>query len=148
MQTQCVALAGYPCVVTKSGADPGSGGVFLNFRRYWRDTVGLRAGGSHWFDPKLELFVGVGFETAAVPDETLDPELPDSEMISGAFGARWEAIPTLFIGGSYSHLYYLPRDNIGKSTLSDADVPTRRPDGGGRYYQWIGIFNANVEKVF
>ncbi len=28
------------------------------------------------------------------------------------------------------------------------DIPTRRPDGGGRYEQGIGIFNLNVEKEF
>ena len=42
----------------------------------------------------------------------------------------------------------LPRDNTGKSRLSDADVPTRRPDGGGKYYQWVGVLDANIEKVF
>jgi long-chain fatty acid transport protein len=148
MRTQCLALADYPCAVTKSGDDPGSGGIFLNFRRHWRDTVGLRAGVSRWFAPTLELYLGTGFETAATPDETLDPELPDSETIQGAFGARWEVLHTLFIGASYTHLYYLPRDNSGKSRLSEADVPTRRPDGGGRYSQWVGLINASVEKMF
>jgi long-chain fatty acid transport protein len=148
LRTQCVALVNYPCVVTKSGDDPGTGGIFLNFRRYWRDTVGVRAGASRWLLPKLELFVGAGFETAATPDETLDPELPDSQTLQGALGGRLELSSKWFIGLSYTHLYYLPRDNTGKSRLSDAEVPTRRPDGGGKYSQWVGVFNANVEKVF
>jgi long-chain fatty acid transport protein len=120
----------------------------LNFRRYWRNTVGLRAGASRWFAPSLELYLGAGFETAATPDDTLDPELPDSETIQGAFGTRWEVLHALYIGASYTHLYYLPRDNSGKSRLSEADVPTRRPDGGGRYSQWVGLFNLSIEKVF
>jgi long-chain fatty acid transport protein len=148
MRTQCIALAGYPCAVTRSGDDPGNGGIFLNFRRYWRDTVGLRAGVSRWFIPELELLLGAGFETAATPDETLDPELPDAATAQAALGGRWQIVPTLFLGVSYTHLYYLPRNNIGKSALSDADVPTRRPDGGGRYTQWVGVFDANLEKVF
>jgi long-chain fatty acid transport protein len=148
MRTQCVALAGYPCVVTPSGADPGGGGIFANVRRYWNDTFSLRAGASRWFRPELELFLGAGFETAATPDETLDPELPDSATVQGALGARWQFLTGFFLAGSYTHLYYLPRDNIGKSEKSDADIPTRRPDGGGEYKQWVGVFNANVEMVF
>jgi long-chain fatty acid transport protein len=148
MRTQCLALAAYPCAVTSTGDDPGNGGIFLNFRRHWQDTLGLRAGVSRWLRPELELFLGAGFETAATPDETLDPELPDSETLQAALGGRWEALPKLFLGASYAHLYYLPRNNSGKSQLSDADVPTRRPDGGGRYTQWVGLFNVNVEKAF
>jgi long-chain fatty acid transport protein len=148
LRTQCVALVNYPCAVTKSGDDPGAGGIFLNFRRYWRDTVGVRAGASRWLFPELELFVGLGFETAATPDETLDPELPDSQTLQGALGGRWEPVSKLFVALSYTHLYYLPRDNTGKSRLTNADVPTRRPDGGGTFKQWVGVFNANLEKVF
>jgi long-chain fatty acid transport protein len=148
MRTQCVALAGYPCVVTSTGADPGEGGIFANVRRYWNDTVSLRAGISRWFRPELELFVGAGFETAATPDETLDPELPDAATVQSAFGARWQFVPGFFLAGSYTHIYYLPRDNVGKSRKSEADIPTRRPDGGGKYTQWVGVLNANVEAVF
>lgn len=148
MRTQCVALVDYPCAVTKSGDDPGDGGIFTNFRRYWRDTVGVRAGASRWLFPELELFMGLGFETAATPDETLDPELPDSQTLQGALGARWEPVPKLFVGLSYTHLYYLPRDTTGKSRATAAEVPTRGPDGGGEYSQWVGVFNANLEKVF
>jgi long-chain fatty acid transport protein len=148
MQTQCVAVQGIACVVTSTGAYVGAGGVWLNLRRYWRDTYGLRASASHWIEPELEVFAGAGFETAATPDETLDPELADSETLSAAIGARWEPFPTLFFAASYTHLYYLDRDNIGQSRLSEAEPPTRRPDGGGRYSQWIGVFNANIEKEF
>jgi long-chain fatty acid transport protein len=148
MQTQCVALANHPCIVTPTGADAGDGGVFWNLRRHWRDTFSLRAGGSRWIRPELELFLGLGFETAATRDETLEPELPDSVSLQGAFGARFELVPRIFLAGSYTHLYYLPRDNIGKSELSDADVPTKRPDGGGKYTQWVSVFNANLEAVF
>jgi long-chain fatty acid transport protein len=148
MRTQCLAFEDYPCAVTSTGDDPGDGGIFLNIRRHWRDTVSLRAGVSHWFSPPLELFLGAGFETAAVPDATLDPEQPDSTTLQGAIGGRWEVIPKLFIGASYTHLHYLPRNTIGKSRANEADVPTRRPDGGGKYTQWVGIFNANVEKAF
>jgi long-chain fatty acid transport protein len=148
LQTQCVAQQGRSCVVTSTGASTDEGGVYLNLRRYWRDTVGVRAGASHWLRPELEVFAGAGVETAATPDETLDPELPDSETLAGALGARWEMFPKLFIAASYTHVHYFGRDSTGKNRLPIAELPTRRPDGGGRYRQWIGIFNANLEKQF
>jgi long-chain fatty acid transport protein len=148
LQTQCVALKGYPCVVTSTGAYVGDGGVWLNLRRYWRDTVGVRLGASHWIAPELELFAGAGFETAATPTDTLDPELPDAKTLSGALGARWEPWSKSFFAFSYTHIQSFDRDNTGKSRLPLADPPTRRPDGGGRYSQWIGVFNANFEKEF
>jgi long-chain fatty acid transport protein len=148
MKTQCVAIEGYACKVDTTGADAGGGGVLLNLRRKWRDTVGIRAGISHWLQPTLELFAGAGFETGAAPDATLDPELADSHSVSGALGGRLELPKRWFIGLSYTHLQFLNRDNTGQSELTRAVLPTRRADGGGEYAQWIAIVNANVGKQF
>ena len=148
MNTQCVAFEDHSCVVDATGADAGDGGVLLNLRRKWQDTFGVRAGASHWFEPELELFVGAGFETAAVPDATLDPELADSQIVSGALGGRLQLLRSWFFGASFTHLQYLNRDNTGKSELTSAVLPTRRADGGGKYRQFVSILNANVEKTF
>jgi long-chain fatty acid transport protein len=148
MQTQCVAVEGYACIVDATGADAGDGGVLLNLRRKWRDTFAVRAGVSHWLSEPLELFAGLGFETAAVPDSTLDPEIADSQTVSVALGGRVSLPGKWYLGASYTHIQYLNRDNSGKSELASAVLPTRRADGSGRYSQWIGVLNANVEKEF
>lgn len=148
LQTQCLALTGRRCVVTQSGADPNGGVIPLNLLRRWNDTVGVRAGASRWLWPELEAFVGAGFETAATPDATLDPELPDANNVALALGVRWQPLATLFVSTSYTQLFYFERDNTGRSELSLADISTRRPDSGGVYRQSIGIFNLNVEKEF
>ena len=151
LKTQCVVLdtKDYPCAVNPDGSDAsGNGAVLQNLRRFWKDTVGIRGGVSHWLKPTVELFGGLGYETAAVPDETLDPSIGDATSVSAALGARFGIIPSLFIAGSYTHLQFLPRDNIGKSQLAQPSFPTSRPDGGGKYAQWIGLFNANVELTF
>ncbi len=148
MKTQCVAVEGSPCRVDSTGADAGNSGVLLNLRRRWQDTFAVRAGVSRWFTDAVELFVGAGFETAAVPDATLDPELFDSQTISAALGTRLALPGKWFVGASYTHLQYLNRDNTGKSELTHAVLPTRRADGGGRYTAWIGVLDANIEKEF
>jgi long-chain fatty acid transport protein len=148
LQTQCVAIENYPCAVTRSGADASGGGVQQNLRRYWHDTYGIHAGASHWVKPEIELFAGLGYETAAAPDSTLDPELPDAASVSGAGGARFGLGHRFFLALSYTHIYYFERNNIGKSALASAEYPTTRSDGGGIYHQWIGVINANAEKEF
>src|SRR6185295_8786836 len=85
MQSQCVGFVGQPCLVDTTGADfTPEGSTIQNLRRRWKDTYGVRAGASAWLRPALELFAGAGFETAAVPDETLDPGLADADNLAGA----------------------------------------------------------------
>jgi len=149
LATQCIALEGHACAVFPSGADAtGEGAVFQNLRRAWRDTYGVRAGAGAWVRPAVEIFAGLGFETAATPDATLDPALPDATSLRTALGARVEVAPRLFVAASLASLWYLPRDNSGKSQLADAELPTRRADAGGKYTLWLGLANLNVEKQF
>src|SRR5262249_50304313 len=124
-----------------------SNGTIANYRREWNDTFGVRAGGSYWLRPGIELFAGAGFETAAVPDATLEPSLADAQNVLLSGGAR-VLVGGFYVGFSYTHLVFMDRDNTGKSTLADTAVPTQQQDGGGKYTQWVGFFDLNVEKRF
>lgn len=150
LRTQCVSLRDTPCQVQSNGDAVPDSGTVQNMRRYWKDTFGARVGASHWIVPSVELFAGTGYETAATPDATLDPVLADANNLAFAAGARVEVLASWFVAASYTHLQFLARDNIGKSALADPDVAvtTRRPDGGGRYTQWVGILDVNVLKQF
>jgi long-chain fatty acid transport protein len=149
MQSQCVGFVGEPCLVDTTGSDATPQGTTIqNLRRKWRDTYGVRLGASDWVRPAVELFAGLGFETAAVPDATMDPGLADANNLAGAVGARVQATPTLFVAASYTQIQYFDRDNTGGSQLANAQPPTRLPDGGGKYTQWIGLFNVNLQKQF
>lgn len=147
-QTQCLALAGHPCAVYPDGSDASGGYVIANFRRDWNNTWGIRGGASYWIRPKVELFAGTGFETAATPDATIDPSLADADNILLSGGARMLVANWFYLALSYTHLFFFDRDNTGKSTLADAAVPTQQQDGGGKYTQWAGFFDLNVEKTF
>jgi long-chain fatty acid transport protein len=148
LHTQCVAIEGHPCIVDASGADAGDGGTVQNIRRYWKDTYGIHLSASYWVRPEVELFAGIAGETGASPDETLRPDLPDADNLAVALGGRFEILPALLVAGTYTHIQYANRDNTGKSQLPLAAPPTRWPDGGGKYTQWIGVLNVNVEKRF
>jgi long-chain fatty acid transport protein len=149
MKSQCLAYEGHACQVLPDGSDADPAGVVAaNFRRNWNDTFSLHAGASRFFSPELEVFLGAGFETAATPDATLEPAIADATSIQGAIGARYFLGHWVHVGASYTHLAYLVRNNIGKSTLANALYPTMQLDASGKYTQWIGILGLNLEKTF
>jgi long-chain fatty acid transport protein len=150
LRTQCVSVRDESCQVTRNGEAAPDSGTIMNMRRNWRDTIGVRGGISYWTHPELELFGGLGFETAAVPDATLDPVLADASSAMITAGARYEVVETWFVAASYTHLQFFSRDTTGKSKAADPEVgeATRGLDGGGKYSQWVGILNANVLKTF
>jgi long-chain fatty acid transport protein len=148
-QTQCISLEGKSCAVDPSGADVTDEGTTVqNLRRKWRDTWALRGGVSYWPTPAIELFLGGGAEKAAPPAATLDPSLMDADNVQGAIGGRIALSPTFFIAATFTQVHYFPRDNTGRSQLADAQLPTRRADGGGRYELSLSLFQTSLEKRF
>jgi long-chain fatty acid transport protein len=147
MQTQCVSVQGQPCAVFPDGTDATPGATTIqNIRRHWNDTYGANLGASFWLTNAVELFAGIGFATAAAPDATLDPLMMDAASVRFALGGRF-AIPGGFhVTAGLTDVQYASRDNTGRSTLSDAQLPTRRPDGGGQYTLWLGLFQVSLEK--
>jgi long-chain fatty acid transport protein len=149
MQNQCLSAQGKPCLVYPSGADAsGTNQVIANYRRNWNDTYNGHVGGSYWLKPEIELFAGAGFETAATPDATLEPGLGDADNVLIAAGARFLLTTSFYFAVSYTHLQFLNRDNTGRSALANAVGPTVQADGGGKYTQWVGVFDLNLEKQF
>ncbi len=170
MKSQCVNLQRYgqDCKVFPDGTDatpsatnPGS--VLANLKRNWNDTYNVRLGGSYWLKPEVELFAGVGYETAAVPDSTLEPAAMDANNVLIALGGRFFLFDSFYLGASYTQLQFMNRDN-SSSVLASLDgssgsgcpnagppcvqAPTFTQDGNGHYTQWIGVFDVNVEKSF
>jgi long-chain fatty acid transport protein len=146
LKTECLSTAGHPCLVFPSGADASGGFTISNLRRNWNDTFGVRAGASWWMRPTVELYAGAGFETAAAPAATIDPALPDLNNVRVALGGRVQVGNGWRLGAGLTDVQYFSRDNTGKSTLADAELPTRRADGGGKYTLWLGLINVSIEK--
>ena len=147
LQSQCASLEGMPCSVYPDGTDAtADASTILNIRRQWQDTHGARVGASVWLTPAVELFAGAGYETGATPDETLEPSLMDGANATGALGTRVEVLPGWAVMATASYVHYFARDNTGKSRLLEAELPTRRADGGGRYNLSLMLLQLAVEK--
>lgn len=148
---QCIIpAAGEECPIDEeTGSSPATENVpYLNLRRDWGPAFGLRAGGSYWVIPALELFLGAGYDSNAVPDHTLEPALTDFQKASLAGGLRFSVAKTFGMAFSYTHIFYVPRDTTGLSKLPAYDAPSKSPDSGGNYTQTIGVINTNAEVSF
>jgi len=155
MKSQCVVQDPFTCQIRPNGSDATAGGdVAANLVRNWNDSYGGRLGVTYHASSDIDLLLGAGFETAAIPDETMTPEISDANNFSGTLGARFQFTRGLFFTASYTHQQFLNRDNTGKSTLAlrsngqPVQYPTVQEDGGGKYTQWISYAVGNLEAFF
>jgi long-chain fatty acid transport protein len=163
MTSQCInnTDGGDACQVYGAGGDAAhplggdatpKGSTLAYVPRNWNDTFGVRLGVSYWPKPELELFAGVGYETAAVPDSTLEPGAMDANNFAGALGGRFKVSRGLYLAASYTHIQFEDR-TVTNSQLAVSNgvavaFPEIQQDGNGKYTQWIGIIDVNAEKTF
>jgi long-chain fatty acid transport protein len=96
----------------------------------------------------IEIFGGLGYDSSAVPDEALEPALPDFNKVTAGLGARIGIGSHLHAALSYTHIMYMDRDTRGLSTLDEYKGASQNPDSGGEYAQTVGVVNANIEAAF
>ena len=130
------------------GNGPASRGVVQHLPRYWNDSFGIRAGYSYWFMKEIEAYLGFGYDSSAIPVETLDPAIFDMDKFTLGIGGRFQVIENLNLAFTYTHVFYLTVNTDGKSVLDDFQAPTRQPSGDGEYSQSIELFNLAADVSF
>lgn len=130
------------------GPGEGAVGVTQHLPRYWRDAGGVRLGVSYWFLPQLETYIGTGFDSSAVPLETLDPALMDMNKISVSLGARWQIIKHLALSLTSTELFFFTTRTDGNNALNSFQPPTRQPSAEGEYRQFFQLFNLYADVSF
>ncbi len=145
------------CELTETGAvneAAGGSGVVVNLPRNFRDTFGVRLGGSYWVTPPAEVFLSGAYDSNAVPDETLDPTVIDMNKFVANTGMRY-TLPSqrLAVMASLTQVFYAnrttdprPRDADGAPIAPSA--PSRNPDSAGSYSQSVSIATIGVEGRF
>lgn len=150
-KSQCIIPeAADDCPVNEDGStvEGTENPPLVNIVRNWGPSFGIRGGGSYWVVPEIELFLGGGYDSNAVPDSTLEPALTDFQKASLAGGLRFQVGQTFAMALSYTHLFYIERDTAGESVLPELQQPSRTPDAGGQYNQTIGVINTNIQLSF
>lgn len=149
LQGQCVSMRGKPCTVSVSGVDITPESTTIQYMAHkWNNTVGLRMGLTYALAPGVEVVSGVGYETAAAPDTTLDPMMPDAQNVRLSLGGRVAITPAVTGTLGMTGVYFFRRDNTGKSSLALPELPARRADGGGVYELWLALLNLALETRF
>jgi long-chain fatty acid transport protein len=135
--------------------DPGSfggpgdtAGVVQHLPRFWKDAGGVRLGGSYWFLPQLETYIGAGYDSSAVPLETMDPALIDMHKMTLSIGARWQIIRQFALAFTSTQVIFFPADTNGDNALNLFQSPTRQPSGEGEYKQFFQLFNVYADIAF
>ena len=123
-------------------------GVTQHLPRFWRNAGGVRFGASYWFIPAVEGFAGVGYDSTAVPLQTLDPALMDAHKMSTSLGARWQVIRNLAFALTSTQIIFFRTSTQGESALSQFQSPTRQPSGNGVYRQFMQVFNVYADISF
>jgi long-chain fatty acid transport protein len=145
-------VEGAQCVIAADGSvdEAGGGsGVLLAIPRDWNDTFGVRAGGSYWVKGDLEAFGGVGFDSNAVPDETLDAGLMDMNKIVTSAGLGMNMLGgALRLTGSITNVLYFSRDVAVRDPADIPELPSRSPDNAGTYTQSVNLFTMGAQYAF
>lgn len=129
---------------------PGDGvvGVTQHLPRFWKDAGGVRVGVGYWFIPELETYVGLGYDSSAIPAETVDPVLFDMDKISVTAGVLWQAHKHVAMGVTLGQILYFTLDTKGRNVNADFAPPTRQPSADGVYKQWLTIGNLYLDISF
>lgn len=123
-------------------------GVVQHLPRMWKDAGGVRLGASYWVIEPLELYAGVGFDSNAVPLQTLDAALMDAHKISASIGARWQIVKNFALALTFTDIAFLKADSRGKSLLHKFQSPTRQPSAEGVYKQNLFVTNLYFDVSF
>ncbi|NVB36674.1 outer membrane protein transport protein [Pseudenhygromyxa sp. WMMC2535] len=123
-------------------------GVTQHLPRFWKDAGGVRVGVGYWFVPELETYLGVGYDSSAIPPETVDPVLFDMDKVSVSIGALWQAHRHVAMGATITQLIYFPLDTKGRSVFDDFQSPTRQPSADGVYKQAMTVGNLYLDLSF
>lgn len=135
---------------TFANPDADTGRVIQVLQRNWKDGFGVRLGGSYWFSRDLEVQIGGGYDSNAIPDANLDPALMDMGKFSAALGVVYRPIDMLGLSVTATNIFYLERDttSAGDEDNNNFRAPSRQPSNIGVYNQNIFVLNTNVTLSF
>lgn len=128
--------------------DADTGKVIQNLSRKWEDSFGVRAGASYWFNKALELQVGAGYDSNAIPDEALDAALMDADKFTATLGVHYEFTDWVALAITATNVFYAERDTTQASGNNDLVLPARQPGNQGVYTQNIFLLNSNLQLNF
>jgi len=145
-QNACIVHSGQACDLNADGSAPkGQTAIIANVHAAFNDAYAVHAGVGYWPAKRVELFADLGFDSSAVPAQSLGVSLFDSFKIIGGVGLRYQASDHLVLAGSYTEFFYLPVTVTGQV---EAPAPSDVPVANGSYASHLMFANANATVAF
>ncbi len=126
-------------------------------KKDWENSFILRGGTSYDINESFVARGGLMFDSNPVPEDTFDPQLPDSDRWALSIGAGYK-LGAIHLDASYLFLQFLEReknnavgfstDTTGDGVLDKFDVPTGYPVGNGKYRSRAHIFSVSASILF
>lgn len=137
------------CKTDKNGVVEENDRLIQNLVRDWKIGYGVKLSGSYYLNDRIELGAGVGYDSNAIPDHTLDPALMDMDKIAFDLGGNFQVVDWLAIMVQFTEVMYLTRDTNGNPGLSEGySQKNSQPSSGARYTQNIFITNVGAHFSF
>nr|WP_276602697.1 outer membrane protein transport protein [Nannocystis pusilla] len=130
------------------GPDDNVKNVTQNIPRFWKPAGGVRFGASYWVIEAVELYAGLGFDSTAVPVQTIEPALLDSNKMTFSLGGRFRLHQRLHLGLTFTDIAYFKVDTKGRSVLNKFQAPTKAASADGIYKQNIFLTNLYLDVNF
>lgn len=152
LQHQCLLnaeVSGGKCSLNPDGSAraDAKGAVIQNIAREWKDAFGIRAGVSYWLSPPLELYIGGGYDSNAIPEKTLDPSLYDMGKVTAALGGVFELSESIALSATFTQVLYATRE-VSESKSQPFEIPSKQPSSAGTYKQSISVLDLNAQYRF
>lgn len=113
--------------------------------RLYEDTYILRLGAEYVLNPMWDLRAGILFDNNPVPDELVDPSLPDSDRLGFSAGFGYKINNTMTLDVSYLYLRFAER------TITNSDVsysPSGDTPFNGTYNSSANLFSVSFNYKF
>jgi len=110
----------------------------------WEDVFAYRVGLRYGFSPAATLRLGFIYDKTPVPDETLDPQLPDADKMIYTAGLEYKWSNRLITGIAYNYIN-------GRGRTKDNDVPPLLPESlraNGKYEQSVHSLGLSINYQF
>jgi long-chain fatty acid transport protein len=135
------------CDIRADGSEVSGGEVTQNIPRNWKDAFGVRVGASYWLTPAVELYAGGGYDSNAVPDETIDSALMDMPKWTAAVGGQFDLTERWLLAATFTQVFYNERD-VAVEDVKRFAAPSRQPNSAGVYNQSISVLNVYTQYAF
>lgn len=104
----------------------------------WKAATNYHLGTEYRVSNRWRARAGVLYDISPAPDDTLGPELPDSNRINFALGGGYKA-GMWSLDAAYQYIHFLPRESTSTSSSANGFNPAEYKNGAHAFSLTVGL---------